>query len=327
MVIFSGIRPTGPIHIGNYLGAVRNWLQLQENNQCFFCIANLHAITTPFNAKQLWQETLSLAALYLSLGLDPHKSTLFVQSQVKEHAELTWLLSTITPMGELSRMTQYKEKSEQLKPSQINAGLFYYPVLMAADILLYQTEAVPVGEDQQQHVELARSLAQKFNRQFGETFKIPKSLVPQDQARIRSLRDPSRKMSKTDDPRGAVSFLDTPEEIKDNVMKAVTDSDRQIKYDPQRRPGLANLLIIYSSLENISPHDAEQQFAGQSYQSIKEELSQKLIDFIEPIQSEYRQWMKQPQKLEEILAAGQDQAQTIAAKTLAKAQQKMGLLG
>lgn len=327
MIIFSGIRPTGPIHIGNYLGAIRNWLELQKNNQCFFCIANLHAITTPFKSEQLRQETFGLAALYLSLGLDPHQSTLFVQSQVKEHAEMTWLLSTITPMGELSRMTQYKEKSDRLKTSQINAGLFYYPVLMAADILLYQTEAVPVGEDQQQHVELARSLAQKFNRQFGATFKIPKSLIPKNQARIRSLRDPSRKMSKTDDPRGAVSFLDSPEEIKNNVMRAVTDSDRQIKYDPQRRPGLANLLIIYSSLENISPQEAAQQFVGQSYQSIKEELSQKLIAFIEPIQSEYQQWIKQPQKLEEILTAGQEQAQTIAAQTLAKAQQKMGLLG
>lgn len=327
MIIFSGIRPTGSIHIGNYLGAIKNWLALQDDNDCFFCIVDLHAITTPFQPAKLREDVMQLAALYLSLGLNPQKSTLFIQSQVKEHTELAWLLGTIAPFGELARMTQYKEKSRQLKPTQINGGLFYYPVLMAADILLYQTEAVPVGEDQQQHVELARSLAQKFNRQFGQTFKVPKVLIPKEQARIRSLRDPESKMSKTDDPRGAVSFLDSPEEIKDNVMRAVTDSEKKIKYDPRGRPGLANLLTVYSSLQNISPKEAEQRFADRSYRELKEELSQQLITFIQPIQAEYQKWLKQPEKIKEILEEGRTSAQPIAQKTIDQVKNKMGLLG
>lgn len=327
MTIFSGIRPTGSIHIGNYLGAIKNWLDLQDNNDCFFCIVDLHAITTPFQPNRLPEDVIQLAAFYLSLGLDPEKSTLFIQSQVKEHTELAWLLGTIAPFGELARMTQYKEKSRQLKPDQINGGLFYYPVLMAADILLYQTEAVPVGEDQQQHVELTRSLAQKFNRQFGQTFKVPKVLIPKEQARIRSLRNPERKMSKTDDPRGAVSFLDSAEEIKANVMRAVTDSEKKIKYDPANRPGLANLLTIYASLENISPKEAEQKFADRSYRDLKEELSQKLISFIQPIQAEYQKWMKQPEKIKKILEEGRAKAQPIAQKTVFQAKNKMGLIG
>ena len=327
MTIFSGIRPTGSIHIGNYLGAIKNWLDLQDNHDCFFCIVDLHAITTPFQPNRLQEDVVRLAAFYLSLGLDPGKSTLFIQSQVKEHAELAWLLGTIAPFGELARMTQYKEKSRQLKPDQINGGLFYYPVLMAADILLYQTEAVPVGEDQQQHVELTRSLAQKFNRQFGPTFKVPKVLIPKEQARIRSLRDPERKMSKTDDPRGAVSFLDSAEEIKANVMRAVTDSEKGIKYDPEKRPGLANLLTIYAALENISPPEVEQKFADRSYRDLKEELSQKLISFIQPIQAEYQKWMKQPEKIKAILEEGRAKAQPIAQKTVLQAKNKMGLIG
>lgn len=327
MTIFSGIRPSGPIHIGNYLGAVKNWLELQPENDCFFCIVDLHALTTPFQPDQLRKDILGLASLYLSLGLDPEKACLFVQSQVKEHAEMAWLLSTVTPVGELSRMTQYKDKSKQLKAAQINAGLFYYPVLMAADILLYQTEAVPVGEDQKQHVELSQSLARKFNNRFGSTFKVPKVLVPKESARIRSLRDPLRKMSKTDDPKGAISFLDTPEEIRSNVMSAVTDSGKQIKYDPKDRPGLANLLSIYAALENISPLEAEKRFADKDYRQLKEELAERLISLVEPIRSEYKKWMDRPEEVSEILEKGRQKAQAVAEKTAARAKENMGLPG
>jgi len=324
MTIFSGIRPSGPIHIGNYLGAIKNWLSLQEKNHCFFCIVDLHAITTPFEPKKLRKDILNLAALYLSLGLDPQKSSLFVQSQIKEHSELAWLLGTITPLGELFRMTQYKEKSQRLQASQINAGLLYYPVLMAADILLYQTEAVPVGEDQKQHVELARDIAQKFNYRFGGTFKIPKAIVPKEPARIRSLTDPNKKMSKTDDPRGAISFLDSPDEIRRGIMSAVTDSEKEIKYDPSRI-GLANLLIIYSHIEDISLQETEERFEGKGYREFKEALAESLISFIEPIQSNYESWIEQPEKINAILESGRIKAQAVAEKTMFETKNKMGL--
>ncbi len=327
MKIFSGIRPSGPIHIGNYLGAIKNWLALQEEHDCFFCIVDLHALTTPFHPEQLKRDITSLAALYLSLGLNPKKASLLVQSEIKEHAELAWLLGTVTPVGELSRMTQYKDKSQRLKASQVNAGLFYYPVLMAADILLYQTEAVPVGEDQKQHVELTQSLARKFNQRFGSTFKVPKALIPKESARIRSLRDPSKKMSKTDDPRGAVSLLDSSEEIKANVMSAVTDSEKQIKYDPERRPGLANLLVVYSALENITVLEAEKRFADKDYRQLKNALVESLIEFIQPVQVEYRKWMEKPEKIEAVLEAGRAKAQPIAQETVCQAKIKMGLSG
>ncbi len=324
MTIFSGIRPSGPIHIGNYLGAIKNWLALQEEHHCFFCIVDLHAITTPFEPEKLRQDIISLAALYLSLGLDPEKSSLFVQSKIKEHTELAWLLGTITPLGELSRMTQYKEKSQRLQASQINAGLLYYPILMAADILLYQTEAVPVGEDQKQHVELARDIAQKFNYRFGGTFKIPKAIIPGEPARIRSLTDPSKKMSKTDDARGAISFLDSPEEIRRNIMGAVTDSEKGIKYD-QKRIGLANLLVIYSHIEGISLQETEEKFKNKGYQEFKESLAESLISFIEPIQKKYAAWIEQPEKIKAILESGQIKAQAVAEKTMSEAKKRMGL--
>lgn len=324
MTIFSGIRPSGPIHIGNYLGAIKNWLSLQEKHRCFFCIVDLHAITTPFEPKKLREDIVNLAALYLSLGLDPQKSSLFIQSQIKEHTELAWLLGTITPLGELFRMTQYKEKSQRLQPSQINAGLLYYPVLMAADILLYQTEAVPVGEDQKQHVELARDIAQKFNYRFGGTFKIPKAIVPEKPARIRSLTDPNKKMSKTDDPSGAISFLDSPEEIRKSIMSAVTDSKKEIKYDPNRI-GLANLLIIYSHIENIGLQEIEERFKGKGYREFKEALAESLISFIKPIQSNYKTWIEQPEKINAILESGRVKAQAVAEKTILETKSKMGL--
>ena len=327
MKIFSGVRPSGSIHIGNYLGAIKNWLALQDNNDCFFCIVDLHAITTPFEPEQLRKDIISLAALYLSLGLDPKKACLFIQSEIPEHTELAWLLGSIAPMGELSRMTQYKEKSAHLKQSQINASLFYYPVLMAADILLYQTEGVPVGEDQKQHVELAKDLAQKFNKRFGQTFQLPKALIPQNSARIRSLADPTKKMSKTNDSKGAISLLDSPESIQKSIMTAVTDSEPKIKYDPVRRPGLANLLDIYAALNDQESAQVEKMFSDKNYRDIKLALTDSLISFIKPIQTEYQRWMNNPDEIKDILKNGRDQAAQIAQKTIFKAKQGMGLLG
>ena len=220
MRIFSGIRPTGDIHIGNYLGAIKQWIELQEKNECVFCVVDLHAITTPFKPEEMQKNILESAIIYLAAGINPEKSIIFVQSQVKEHAELAWLLNTITPMGELQRMTQFKEKTKK-HPEYVNAGLFDYPVLMAADILLYKTQAVPVGKDQEQHVELARSIAKKFNQKFGEIFPEPKSILPKMGAKIMSLADPKKKMSKSDDPKSYISLFDLPEDIEKKIMLKV----------------------------------------------------------------------------------------------------------
>ena len=220
MRIFSGIRPTGELHIGNYLGAIRQWIELQEKNECFFCIVDLHGITTPYQPENLQKNILDLATSYLSVGLNPEKCVFFIQSRVKEHTELAWLLGTITPIGELQRMTQYKEKIKK-HPKYVNAGVLNYPVLMAADILLYQTQFVPVGIDQKQHVELARTIARKFNQQFGQTFEEPKELLPKIGAKIMSLQNPKKKMSKTDDPAGCIGLFDAPEIIKKDRKSVV----------------------------------------------------------------------------------------------------------
>jgi len=244
MKIFSGIRPTGELHIGNYIGAIKQWIDLQESNECIYCIVDLHAITTPYSPKKLQSNIFSQAITYLALGLNPEKCILLVQSHVKEHSELAWLLGTITPMGDLKRMAQYKEKSRKHK-EYINAGLFNYPILMAADILLYKTEMVPVGEDQKQHVELARSIAKKFNSQFGQTFKVPEPKLQKAGARIMSLQDPRTKMSKTDSDQGCIGIFEDSESIRKKIMKAVTDTGKTVKYDPIRKPGISNLLTIH----------------------------------------------------------------------------------
>ncbi len=245
MRVFSGIRPTGDVHIGNYLGAIKQWIELQKEHECLFCIVDWHAITTPFEPQKIQKYIQELAVTYLAAGVDAEKNILFVQSHVKEHTELAWLLGTVTPIGELFRMTQYKEKSEKLK-EQASAGLLNYPILMAADILLYQTDLVPVGEDQVQHVEMARNIAERFNRKFGETFKIPKAIIPQAGARIKSLSEPEKKMSKTGDSKGCISLFDEPKVIQKKVMAAMTDAGKEIRYDLENKPGISNLLTIYS---------------------------------------------------------------------------------
>src|SRR4030043_1282213 len=245
MRIFSGVQPTGAIHIGNYLGAIKQWIELQEKNECIFCVVDLHALTVPYDAKTLQELILEKTVAYLAAGVNPEKSIIFVQSQIKEHSELAWMLNTVTPVGDLSRMTQYKEKTKKFQKN-LNAGLLNYPILMASDILLYKTDVVPVGEDQKQHVELARTIARKFNQRFGEAFKIPDVKLAKSGAKIMSLTQPTKKMSKSDSPESYIGLFDEPETIKRKVMAAVTDTGKIIKYNPKLKPGISNLLTIYS---------------------------------------------------------------------------------
>ncbi|TET84307.1 MAG: tryptophan--tRNA ligase [Candidatus Nealsonbacteria bacterium] len=324
MRIFSGVRPTGELHIGNYLGAIKQWIELQEKNDCVFCIVDLHAITTPYQSKELKKNIFELAIAYLASGLNPEKCIFFVQSQVEAHAELAWLLGTITPIGELQRMTQYKEKVKKY-PKDINAGLVNYPILMAADILLYQTDLVPVGKDQQQHVELARTIARKFNQKFGQTFKEPKVLLPKTGAKIMSLQNPKKKMSKTDDPRGCLEVFEKPEEIKKKIMAAVTDPGKVIKYSDSK-PGISNLLTIYSLFSGKSISELERNFKGKGYEEFKKSLTKLLINSLEPFRRKRKELLSREIYVKEILNAGAKRAKTIAQLTLEEAKKKMGLI-
>jgi tryptophanyl-tRNA synthetase len=324
MRIFSGVRPTGELHIGNYLGAIKQWIELQEKNDCVFCIVDLHAITTPYQSKELKKNIFELATAYLASGLNPEKCIFFVQSQVEAHAELAWLLSTTTPIGELQRMTQYKEKVKKYR-KDINAGLLNYPILMAADILLYQTDLVPVGKDQQQHVELTRTIARKFNQKFGQTFKEPKVLLPKTGAKIMSLQNPKKKMSKTDDPRGCLELFEEPEEIKKKIMAAVTDPGKVIKYSDSK-PGISNLLTIYSLFSGKSISELERNFKGKGYEEFKKSLSKLLINSLEPFRRKRKELLAREVYIKEILNAGAKRAKTIAQLTLEEAKKKMGLI-
>ncbi|MEK6952608.1 MAG: tryptophan--tRNA ligase, partial [Nanoarchaeota archaeon] len=279
MRIFSGIRPSGQIHLGNYLGAIKQWISLQEKNECIFCIVDLHAITTPYQTKELQKDISNTLVTYLAAGINPDKSIIFTQSSIKEHSELAWLLGTITPIGELSRMTQFKEKSKKNK-DYINSGLFNYPVLMVADILLYKAEGVPVGKDQEQHVELSRTIARKFNQKFGQTFKEPKSLILKEGAKIMSLTDPKKKMSKSDEEKSCIFLFDSKEEITKKIMSATTDSGRDIKYNITKKPGISNLLTIYSLLTNKTTEDIEKEFVKKSYADFKKSLANILINYL-----------------------------------------------
>jgi len=324
MRIFSGIRPTGGLHIGNYLGAIKQWIALQEKNECVFCIVDLHAITTPYNPKDLQKNILEAATIYLAAGINPEKSIIFVQSEVKEHAELAWLLGTITPIGELSRMTQFKEKSKQHK-DYINAGLFNYPVLMAADILLYKAEAVPVGKDQEQHVELARTISKKFNQKFGKIFPEPEVILPKMGAKIMSLTNPKKKMSKTDDPKSYISLFDSPEDITKKIMSAETDSGKEVIYNITKKPGISNLLIIYSLLTDKATKEIEKQFKGKGYGEFKKALAKTLIDYLEPFRRKQKELLTRDVYVKEILNKGKIRAQTIAQTTMQEVREKMGL--
>ncbi|MEK7104127.1 MAG: tryptophan--tRNA ligase, partial [Patescibacteria group bacterium] len=299
MKIFSGIQPSGNLHIGNYLGAIKQWVTFQEKAECVFCIVDWHAITVPYEPKMLQQKIKEVAIIYLASGINPEKSIVFVQSQVKEHAELSWLLNTITPFGDLQRMTQFKDKSKKFQ-GNVSAGLLNYPVLMAGDILLYQTDLVPVGEDQKQHVELARAIAKKFNTKFGETFKIPTVSVLKIGAKIMSLTEPIKKMSKSDPEPSRISLFDTPEQIKKKISSATTDSGKEIKFNPKEKPGISNLLTIYSLFSDKPIKDLEKEFQGNGYAPFKSALANLLIEKLEPFRNKKSELDKNPELIEKI---------------------------
>jgi tryptophanyl-tRNA synthetase len=323
--IFSGAQPTGNVHLGNYLGALRNWVALQNEYESFFCIVNLHAITVPQEPAVLAKKTRELARIYLAVGIDPEVSTIFIQSDVPEHTELTWLLNGVTRMSELERMTQFKDKARK-QAENISVGYFDYPVLMAADILLYQTDLVPVGEDQKQHLELTRDLAIRFNRDYGDTFRVPEPFIPKVGARIMSLADPAKKMSKSDEESeaGCVMLLDNEDAVRRKFKRAVTDSGTEIRFDPNR-PAINNLLTIYHLLTGKSNAEVEDHFSGKGYAKLKEELADVTIDFLKPFQE--RVSGIDDDKLDALLEHGAARAQEIARKTLVDAKVKMGLIG
>lgn len=323
--IFSGAQPTGNVHLGNYLGALRNWVALQREYESFFCIVNLHAVTLPQDPKVLAAKTRDLTRMYLAVGIDPEVSTIFVQSDVAEHAELTWLLNCVTRMSELERMTQFKDKARK-QLENVGVGLFDYPVLMAADILLYQTDLVPVGEDQKQHLELTRDIAIRFNRDYGETFRVPEPFIPKVGARIMSLSNPAKKMSKSDkeSEAGCIMLMDDADVVRRKFKRAVTDSGTEIRFDPAR-PALNNLLTIYHLLTEKTQMEIEEHFSGKGYAKLKEDLADATIEFLRPFQE--RVQAIDDGKLDEILGQGAARAEAIAAVTLARAKTRMGLIG
>ncbi|HBB93894.1 MAG TPA: tryptophan--tRNA ligase [Blastocatellia bacterium] len=323
--IFSGAQPTGNVHLGNYLGALRNWVALQRDYESFFCIVNLHAITAPQDPKMVAAKTRELARIYLAVGIDPNVSTVFVQSDVPAHAELTWLLNCVARVSELERMTQYKDKVRKHEEN-VSVGVFDYPVLMAADILLYQTDLVPVGEDQKQHLELTRDIAIRFNRDYGQTFVVPDPFIPKVGARIMSLADPAKKMSKSDEESeaGCIMLLDNDEAVRRKFKRAVTDSGTEIKFD-ESRPAINNLLTIYHLLTNKTPAEIEEQFKGKGYAALKQELADVCIEFLKPIQERIRSI--DDDKLSQILEQGAERAEAIAQLTLNHAKKGLGLIG
>ena len=325
MRVLSGIQPTGSIHIGNYLGAIKQWIKLQEKNECVFFIADLHSLTIPYKPKELQKNILETAIVYLATGIDPQKSIFFIQSDVKEHTELCWLLNTVCPIGDLERMTQYKEKSKQFKKN-INAGLLVYPVLQAADILLYKTEIVPVGKDQVQHIELARTIARKFNQKFGETFVEPKAMLPKLGSKIMALNNPKQKMSKSLGPQSYVSLFEEPEEINKKIMSAVTDTGKQIKYDLQKKPGISNLLTIYSLFSEKSIKEIEKTFKGKGYAYFKKSLAELLINSLEHFRRKRKELLRREVYVQETLKVGTKRASVIAKSTIQETRAKMGLV-
>lgn len=323
--IFSGAQPTGELHIGNYLGALKNWVALQDEYDAFYCIVNMHAITLPQDPAKLRQKTLDLARIYLAAGVDPEKATIFIQSEVPAHAELTWVLSCVARMGELERMTQFKDKSQKGGMERASVGLFTYPILMAADILLYQTDLVPVGQDQKQHLELSRDLAARFNRDFGETFKVPEPYIPKAGASIKSLQDPTKKMSKSDDnPAGSIFLTDDADTIAKKFKRAVTDSGTDIKFDDSR-PAINNLLTIYQLVTGKTAEECEANFEGKGYGAFKTELTDAVIDFMRPFQERLN--AVSDADLRTILDQGAQKAGDIAAVTLKDTYDKTGLGG
>ncbi len=322
--VFSGIQPTGDIHIGNYLGAIQYWVASQTELDSIFCIVDLHAITVPQDSGTLKSKIRELAGLLFAAGIDPKISTVFIQSHISAHAELTWILNCFIPIGWMKRMTQFKEKSQKQK-EQVSTGLFGYPALMAADILLYNTDLVPVGEDQKQHVELARDVAQRFNSIYGETFKLPGVVIPETGARIMGLEDPTKKMSKSEAGQGHIIYLlDSPDDIRAKIMRATTDSLREIRFD-ESRPGIYNLLVIYELFTKLGRTEIEARFEGKGYVDLKRELAEVVVENLSPLQSRYRELTADPTYIDSLLTKGAARARPVAEKTLTIVKEKIGL--
>ncbi len=324
MRIVSGIQPTSQLHIGNYLGAIKQWIPLQEKNECVIFVADLHALTVPYDPKKLQDSIRDTVVAYIAAGLDPDKVIIFVQSEVREHTELCWLLNTICPLGDLQRMTQYKDKSQKFKDN-INAGLLDYPVLQAADVLLYKGEGVPVGKDQEQHIELMRTLAKKFNKKFGETFKEPASMILKEGGKIMSLTDPKKKMSKSDEAKSCIFLFDEPAQIEKKILSATTDSGKDVKYNITKKPGISNLLTIYSLLSGHSIQEIEKMFVKKSYAEFKKSLAELTINYLEPFRRKQKELLTREVYVQEILKQGQSRAETIAQLTMKEVKEKMGL--
>lgn len=327
MIILSGARPTGELHIGHYFGKLKQEVALQGKNKGYFFIADLHAITEPFESKDIAKNTLGLLAAYISAGLDPKKSVIFLQSQLPEHAELAWIFSSLIPLGELNRMTQFKDKSQKYGES-ISAGLFFYPTLMAADILMYKPQGVTVGDDQRQHVELARTIARKFNSKFGVMFPEPQAIVPKVGARIKSLTDPTKKMSKSDSPVSYIGMFDSPEVIRKKIKSAVTDSGTGIIYNVKEKPAISNLIEIYHLFSGKSLNDIEKEFNGSGYGDFKSKLAELVVEKLSPFQSKYEKLVKKPEYLKKILIQGTQKARKVAQTTMKEVRKKVfgGLL-
>jgi len=326
--VFSGVQPTSDsLHLGNALGAITQWAQLQDDYDAFFCVVDLHAITIPQDPDVLRRRTLVTAAQYLALGIDPGRSTIFVQSHVAAHTQLAWVLGCFTGFGQASRMTQFKDKSTRQGSDATTVGLFTYPVLQAADVLAYDAELVPVGEDQRQHLELARDIAQRFNTRFPDTFVVPELLIPKVTAKIYDLQDPSSKMSKsaaTD--AGLISLLDTPSVSAKKIRSAVTDSEREIRYDPDAKAGVSNLLSIQSAVTGVEIDALVRQYAGRGYGDLKKDTAEAVVEFVTPIKARVDELLTDPAELEAILAAGAARADDVAAKTVDRVYDRLGFL-
>jgi tryptophanyl-tRNA synthetase len=325
--VLSGIQPSaGSFHLGNYLGALRQWVALQETTESFYCVVDLHAITMDWDPEELRRNSLTAAAQLLALGVDPERSTLFVQSQVPEHLQLSWVLECIARFGEASRMTQFKDKSQRSGADGSSVGLFTYPVLMAADILVYQADQVPVGDDQRQHLELTRDVATRFNNRFGPTFTLPSGFIPEAGARIMDLQSPEKKMSKSLPPAGCVNLLDEPAVSAKKIRSAVTDTGREVVADAAAKPGVTNLLTIHSALSGRSIPELEQHFAGRGYGDLKKELAELVADFVAPIRTRTQELLDDRAELERLLADGAARARAVAAETVADVYERVGFL-
>ncbi|MFD5601348.1 tryptophan--tRNA ligase [Leucobacter sp. NPDC058333] len=327
-VLFSGMQPSSDsLQLGNYIGALSQWTQMQEDFDAFFCVVNLHAITVPQNPAELIARTRRTAAQYIAAGIDPEKSTLFVQSQVPAHAELAWVLNTVTGFGEASRMTQFKDKSQKNGADAASVGLFTYPILMAADILLYQAESVPVGEDQRQHVELTRDLANRFNTRFGDTFIVPEAQIPKGTAKVYDLQEPTAKMSKSaESEAGLIKVLDPANVTKKKIMRAVTDDDNDIRFDRQAKPGVSNLLTIYAVLSDRTVESVEQEYAGRGYGDLKKGLVEVVEESLAPVRTRTEELLADPAELDRLLARAAERANEVANRTLARVYDRIGLI-